>query len=165
MWLLITADLCFSCPLWVLVNRFTVTTDSASLAWALAHTEIQTQIWESWWDLLFKILLLDTVQAPGSKRTVILRSQLSIKEISWHLGCWKPGWEPLMRVTGDYSVATSGCSSSRSFFFDLFYLTAFQGLALFHQKEKPAGAQHDDQAQPSIPACAEGSWAMIDTLT
>lgn len=53
-----------------------------------------------------------------------------------------------MGVTGDTQwhccncLRPSGCSSSRSSSFDLFYLTTFQGLAFFQQKEQPAGAQH-----------------------
>ena len=36
------------------------------------------------WGLLFKILLLDTAQAPGSKTTATLRSCPSLEEILWH---------------------------------------------------------------------------------
>lgn len=91
---------------------------------------------------LLKILVLDTVQALGSKRTAALRTWLSFVEISWHLVAESQGyhWWEIIHWHCCNRSRPSGCSSSS---FDLFYLTFFWGLlALLHHQEPNTPARH-----------------------
>lgn len=78
MWLQITADLPSSCPFFA--NRSPK--DSTNLAWSL---RLRSQSLDAGWGLLFKIVLLNTLKAPGSKRIATLRSWLSLEETLWLL--------------------------------------------------------------------------------
>lgn len=89
------------------------------------------------WGLLFKILLLDTVKALVSKRIATLSFLTELRGNLTTLGSWKP-WES-QQITQWHCCncsRPSGCSSSSSSSFDLFYVTTFWGLAfLYHQEQ------------------------------
>lgn len=113
---------------------------------------------------LLKILVLDTVQALGSKRTAPLRTWLSFVEISWHLIAESQGyhWREIIHWHCCNRSTPSGCSSSS---FDLFYLTFFLGSSGSPLPPRAAaGAQHTSRARSSISAHAgaEGAPATID---